>query len=130
MAERVYCSVLNDSEPLIGTAPVVDVWLLLEYRPPWKTKALPQSDLAAATQDWIKVCIEGFAERGLRVRPQLIRQPESDGEGVRLLVAHGGRLVEMGGSGYDFLQELDLFGLAQGTLPRGARVLEAPRYFV
>jgi hypothetical protein len=115
---------------MCGTADVVDVWLLLEYRPLWRAKALPESDLTAATTDWIQACVASFAERGLRVRTQLIRQPELDRDDVRLLIGYGGRLLEFCGTGYDFLAGLDLLGLIDGALPNGAEVLEGPRYFV
>jgi hypothetical protein len=130
MDDRTYCSEHSPDEPLRGTADVVDVWLLLEYRALWKAKAIAQSDLAAPTQDWIAGCVAKLADQGLRVRPQLIRQPELDRDDVRLLIAHGGRLIEFSGRGYDFLQELDLSGLADGKLPEGARVITEPRYFV
>jgi len=130
MAERVYCSELNDREPMYGTADVVDVWLLLEYRPVWGAKALPDSDLTSATQARIQAIIASLTQQGLRVRPQLIRQPELDRDDVRLLVGHGNRLVEFRGAGYDFLQDLDLRGLTAGELPPGAEPLLEPRYFV
>ena len=130
MAERVYCSEANVAEPLCGTADVVDVWLLLEYRPGWGAKALPESDLTATTQAWIQRAIASLADQGLRVRPQLIRQPELESAEVRLLMACGGRLMEFRGTGYDFLQDLDLSGLAAGELPNGAQVLQGSRYFV
>lgn len=130
MVERVYCSEASVAEPLCGTAAVVDVWLLLEYRPGWGAKALPDSDLTATTQAWIQRAIASLEDQGLRVRPQLIRQPESESEAVRLLVASGGRLMEFRGAGYDFLEGLELSGLAAGELPLGAYVLQDPRYFV
>ncbi|MDH3716032.1 MAG: hypothetical protein OET44_19540 [Gammaproteobacteria bacterium] len=130
MSERIYCSESNESEPMAGTADVVDVWLLLEYRPAWKAKALPESDLAAPTIAWIDECIAAFAGLGLRARPQLIRQPEIDRDDVRLLVGHGDRLLQFRGRGYDFLHDLDLTALADGRLPEGAEVLDDPRYFV
>lgn len=130
MTERVYCSEINPDEPLCGTAEVVDVWLMLEYRPTWKAKALPQSDLTVAVKDWVQGTIDQLANAGLRARPQLVRQPELDRDDVRLLVGHGGRLLEFSGIGYDFLADIDLSVLADGTLPSGARRLEEPRYFV
>ncbi len=130
MAERVYCSEANVSEPMCGTANVVDVWLLLVYRPGWGAKALPESDLAVATQDWIETSIDLFTQRGLRVRTQLIRQPELQGDDVRLLIGYGARLLEFRGRGYDFLQSLDLSGVVDGDLPNGSEILQGPRYFV
>ena len=117
---------------MAGTSDQVDVWLLLEYRPAWKAKALPASDLAPATKDWLQRSVDAFAAQGLRARPQLIRQPELDTDQVRLLVGHGEQLWEFTGTGYDFLQELDLAGALAGATAAaaGARLLREPRYFV
>ena len=115
---------------MCGTAEVVDVWLLLEYRPGWRAKALPESDLTAVTQEWVQSCIASFAEQGLRVRPQLIRQPELERDDVRLLVGYAGRLLQFRGKGYDFLSDLDLSGLIDGELPNGAEIVHGPCYFV
>jgi hypothetical protein len=115
---------------MCGTANVVDVWLLLEYRPAWGGKALAESDLATATLDWIQSSVEKCAERGLQVRPQLIRQPELERDEVRLLIGYGGRLAQFSGRGYDFIQAVDLSALVDGDLPDGAEILEDPRYFI
>lgn len=130
MPERVYCSEFNGDEPMLGTADVVDVWLMLEYRPAWKARALEESALAAPTRRWLAAGIDALAAAGLRARPQLVRQPELDRDTVSLLVAFGDRLLEFQGTGYDFLNGVDLAGLARGHLPEGARVVSEPRYFV
>ncbi|NIP15358.1 MAG: hypothetical protein GWM88_11835 [Pseudomonadales bacterium] len=130
MSDRVYCSESNGDEPMFGTADVVDVWLMLEYRPAWKAKALDESALAPATRNWIAHGIETLAASGLRARPQLIRQPEVDRETVSLLIAVGPRLLEFAGTGYGFLENLDLGGLARGEVPEGGRELSEARYFV
>ena len=53
--ERQYCSDLSRAagEPLAGTAATVDVWLLLEYRPVWRGKAVTDNDLPPAVTDWL-----------------------------------------------------------------------------
>lgn len=130
MTERIYCSETNRDEPLHGTADVVDVWLMLEYKPTWKAKALPQSDLTDAVKDWVQNSVDRLADAGLRARPQLVRQPELDRDDVRLLVGHAGQLWEFSGVGYDFLADIDLSSLANGGIPSGARPLEGPLYFV
>ena len=127
-----YCSELC-SDPMAGTADVVDVWLLLEYRPVWKPKALPASDLADPIKQWVADSVAALAARGLKARPQLIRQPELESDRVRLLVSWAGRLWEFSGHGYDFLQQLDLATMlapaGSADLP-GARALTEPRYLV
>lgn len=131
-SEKRYCSEACDAS-LAGTSDVVDVWLLLEYRPAWGAKALPASDLAPLTQRWVQETVDRLAARGFKARPQLIRQPELDRDDVRLLVAFDQALWEFTGSGYDFLQGLDVAAaLGQGGLEQlpGARRLSRPLYFV
>ncbi len=130
MAERVYCAEAATEEPLPGTAAHVDVWLLLEYRPAWKAKALEQGGLAAPTKAWLDSVVASFAERGLKVRPQLVRQPETDRNEVRLMVARAGKLAQFAGTGYDFVASLDLAPIAHGRWPASATVIDEPQYFV
>jgi hypothetical protein len=133
MSEKRYCSEAC-SESMAGTSDVVDVWLLLEYRPAWKSKALAASDLAQPTKLWVQKTVDSLAERGLKVRPQLIRRPELDTEQVRLLIAWDQAVWEFSGNGYDFLQDLDLaswLAAGPGQSPlAAARKLSRPRYFV
>ena len=66
---------------MLGTAAVVDVWLLLEYRPAWRPKAMTDNALGEAVRDWLAYGIEALEGQGYRVRPQFIRQPEIDRSG-------------------------------------------------
>jgi hypothetical protein len=128
LSNQVYCSEQAAHEPMMGTADQVDVWVLLEYRPAWKSRALEESALAPATRAWLDRSLAALAQAGLKARPQLIRQPEVDGDVVRLLVAVAGRLLEFSGHGYDFLLDLDLAAVAAD--PAVHRSLERPHYFV
>jgi hypothetical protein len=128
LSNPVYCSEQAVHEPMIGTADQVDVWVLLEYRPVWKARALEQSQLAPATRAWLEANLAALANAGLKARPQLIRRPETDDDVVRLLVGVGGHLLEFSGRGYDFLLGLDLVSVAAD--PGAHRSLERPRYFV
>ena len=130
MSERIYCSEANAGEPMLGTADVVDVWLLLEYRPAWKAKAVTDNDLSAGVRRWLTGGMAALQAAGLKVRPQMIRQPEIDRPDTRLLLYHGGVLREFGSgaAGYD-----DLVGTAIETLVENqalGTVIEAPQYFV
>lgn len=127
-SERVYCSEQNPNEPMIGTADPVDVWVLLEYRPAWKVRAIEQSELGAEARRWLDDGIAALARAGLKARPQLIRQPELDRDGVELFVARPGALMRFGGSGYDFLADLDLTDIA--AHPERYPPLTEPHYFV
>ncbi|MCB1686638.1 MAG: hypothetical protein KDI31_19210, partial [Pseudomonadales bacterium] len=84
---RVYCSEQSVLEPVWGTADCVDVWLLLEYRPAWKARALQDNDLAAPVRHWLDTTLEALASAGYRARPQFIRRPEIDDDRTRLLIA-------------------------------------------
>lgn len=113
---------------MIGTADTVDVWLMLEYRPVWKARALEQSDLGEDTRSWLERSMDAFARAGLKARPQLIRRPEIDTDDVHLFIGTAAGLLEFSGRGYDFLDALDPAGLVARP-PAAARV-DRPRYFV
>jgi hypothetical protein len=125
---RQYCSQLNSAESMWGTAEQVDVWLLLEYKPAWQAKVLADNDLAEQTRSWLAQSISRLSDAGYKVRPQFVRQPELDRDDSRLLVAVSERLLEFSGTGYDFLQSLDLLEIVQNA--RAYPQLEQPRYFV
>ena len=128
MAERIYCSEQNAHEPMMGTADRVDVWLLLEYKPAWKARAVDDNNLDEGTRAWLADQVDALAALGLRARPQLIRQPEIDSDQVRLLVGLPERLLAFSGRGYDFLENLDLTAVV--AQPEAHRALRGPRYFV
>lgn len=120
---------------MLGTAEQVDVWLLLEYKASWPAKAITEGSLTAETQAWLVRTAEQFAQLGLKLRPQLVRQPELDHDVTRLLVSAHGHTFEFSGSGYDFLLDLDLVGLVQSRLAQSAgkttpSPTSAPRYLV
>lgn len=125
---RIYCSEQNRHEPMIGTADQVDVWLLLEYRPLWKARAIDDNSLAAPARSWLDRSVAALAARGSRARPQFIRQPEHSGEELRLLVGMPGALLEFSGRGYDFLDAVDLDEVVQR--PPSHRIVQAPHYLV
>jgi hypothetical protein len=128
LPNQVYCREQAAHEPMIGTADRVDVWILLEYRPTWKARALEQSSLTPATLAWLERSRAALEDAGLTSRPQLVRQPEIEGAEVRLLVGVGGYLLEFCGTGYEFLEGIDLRAVAAN--PSACRRLEEPRYFV
>lgn len=128
MPERVFCSEQCPDEPLAGTADRVDVWVLLEYRPTWRAKALDQAELDPAIRRWLDAQLATLAGAGLKARPQLVRQPEIDSDRVRLLIGVDGRLLRFSGTGYDFLQHLDLAAVAAN--PDAFEAMDQPQYFV
>ncbi len=70
-AAREFCSSgsLSAGESLLGTAPHVDTWLLLEYTGTWGKKALEESDLAEGVKGYLK----GFLDSHPRARLNFIR---------------------------------------------------------
>ena len=125
---RTYCSdfCLAAGEPLLGTAAQVDVWLLLEYRPSWRPKALEDNELPASTRAWLDGLVAAFGKRGRKARPQFIRQPEAERTSVTMLVGSDGRLHEHRGASYADLERLDSASLDAA----GAIALAEPYYFV
>ena len=115
---------------MLGTADVVDVWLLLEYRPVWKARAVEENDLSDSVRQWLGNGMAALRAAGLKVRPQMIRQPEVDRSDTRMLVHHEGVLREFGSgqAGYDDLMRTPI-ELLVGDSTLGA-VIDAPRYFV
>ena len=130
MTQRIYCSETNATEPMLGTADVVDVWLLLEYRPAWKAKAVTDNDLSGAVRRWLADGMAALRAAGLKVRPQMIRQPEIDRPDTRLLVWHQGMLREFGGGqvGYDDLIGTPIKRLLEN--PALGATIDAQQYFV
>lgn len=130
MTERTYCSQANPEEPMLGTADVVDVWLLLEYRPVWKARAIDENDLSEGVRRWLAEGMAALGAAGLKARPQMIRQPEIDRSDTRLLVHHEGVLREFGTgkAGYEDLMRTPIERLVGDSTLGG--VVDAPRYFV
>jgi hypothetical protein len=124
MSTKLFCSevCLETSEPLVGTALRVDVWIMIEYRRAWQAKALANNTFAQATNDWIEQSIASFATRGLIARPQFIRRPERS-DGITLFVAQSGRLGGLTLENEKALQQLDLLNT---EIPEVA----GPQYFV
>ncbi len=122
---RVYCAdlCLASGEPMLGTAAQVDVWLLLEYKPTWRPKAVQDNDLAPSIQAWMDSALSSLAASGHKARAQFIRRPEIDSPATTLFIARDGQLLRFEGDGYREIQTLDV------TSPRLTPVT-APHYFV
>ena len=130
MSEREYCAdlCLAAGEPMLGTAPQVDVWLLLEYTSVWRSKALADNDLSAPVRAWLDAQVARLEAMGLAVRPQFVRRPEIDTDRATLFVARSGALFRFESVGYDAMRTLDLTreeALAERFVP-----VQAPQYFV
>ena len=93
---------------MLGTATQVNVWLLLEYKPVWRAKAVEDNDLATATKVWIDRTVDAVEARGRKARVQFIRRPELDTALTTLFVAESGALRRFQGDGYAEIQHLDI----------------------
>lgn len=128
--ERIYCSEQNPGEPMPGTADHVGVWVLLEYKPAWKARALQNNSLGRATRAWLDDNLERLAAAGRKPRPQLIRQPDVDSDAVRLFVGWPDHLLCFRGTGYGFLESLDLVAVVSRPDDFAAAAVTEPHYFV
>ena len=123
--DRVYCSdlCLASGEPMLGTATQVDVWVLLEYKPVWRAKAIEDNDLETATKDWIDRTVGAVEAKGGRARVQFIRQPEIDSALTTLFVAESGTLRRFQGEGYGEIHHLYIHAAPMDEV-------HDPQYFV
>lgn len=128
MTDRQYCSRTGEHEPMAGTAASVDVWLLMEYRPVWNARVQAENNLTETTRCWLENALAVLAGAGYQPRLQFIRQPEIDRADTRLLIAAQDNLVELGGSGYTFLDDVDVLDVVGD--PTAYPRLKKPRYFV
>ena len=108
MDAQTFCADAARSEPLAGTADPVDVWLLLEYRPPWRARTIEDNDLAAPMREWLAARVAAERANGRKCRPQFIRRPERDAPGVTLIVADAQSTVRYEVADYGALTALDL----------------------
>jgi hypothetical protein len=130
MDDHRYCSRLAPDEQMPGTADPVDVWLLLEYRPAWRAKAVSDHELAATTADWFGSLPGVLAAEGLKARPQFIRQPELESTSLRLMVGSVAGLFEFTAPGYDELQQVDVAHVVANPNDYAERQIGEPRYLV
>ena len=107
---REYCSELSrtQGEPMLGTAEPVDIWLLLEYKPAWKSRAVEDNGLEDETNRWLENSLKRCAERGLKARPQFIRRPDFDIDTTTLFIARNNALGRIEASGYHAIREVDV----------------------
>ena len=119
------------SEPLIGSAPRVDAWLLLEYRDPWERNALEASAIPQPVKDALLA-----AERAIpNARLELIRQETRRGrDGIAFFVARsspsGSALYRFDLRAYEDVLELDLPAVVNGDARFEAQRAGEPLFVV
>jgi hypothetical protein len=131
------CSLLTreSGEPLAGSAEQVQCWVMLEFRGAWKSMALEDNDLARPVQDWFGSNIEALRARGVKTRPQFIRQQHSrDKDQLSLFVGFcdpaSPRLYEFTATAHEGFSGLDLGALLDDPAAYTDKLVEGDRYFV
>ena len=124
MLEQDTCSALSIAagEPLLGSAPQVGAWLMIESPGAWSAK--PLNDLDAMLARWLDDALAALTSRYGSARPQLIRRRES---------TSGGTITVMLGLEDELLRaEFDnLAALVAAPLDeRAFRREERPQYFM
>lgn len=108
--ERQYCSELSAAagENLLGTAPQVDFWLLIEYRQQWSRDPIVENDLPKSVQVWLENLIDGLESQGRFPRIQFLRQSRRTEDTLQLFVCQHGELRSHTFTSYEQLIDLDL----------------------
>ncbi|MGQ0793313.1 MAG: sucrase ferredoxin [Deltaproteobacteria bacterium] len=107
---RLSCSreSINSGEQMFGTAPRVDVWLLIEYGGVWGRKAFPASSIPDAAKN----LLGGWLNAIPNSRLQLIKRRRNSEEGLKFYVAASSerepKLFEFTIAGYADLLGFDI----------------------
>lgn len=116
-------------EPLLGTAPRADVWLLLEYDGPWAAKPVGPSTLP----DAVKARLAAFEAAVPHARVQLVKRREPSRPRA-LFVASTDPVDPFVQSrplsSYEEVADLDLEAAARGGVMAGARRRAGPLHLV
>ncbi len=120
---------LNRHEPLIGTAPRADVWLLLTYSGALSERAFEESDLPGP----VKQHLESALERIPHARLQLI-SPAPEQDKIELIVASGREIDPLYRrfdlESYEELVDLDIDLILNSSSESANRKLREPLYLV
>jgi hypothetical protein len=108
---------------------------MLEFRGAWKSMAVEDNDLARPVQDWFSSNIQAMRARGLKTRPQLIRQQHSrDKDQLSLFVGFcdpaSPRLYEFTATTHDGFTSLDLGVLLDDPGAYTDQLVRGDRFFV
>jgi hypothetical protein len=129
----LFCSELSSEagESMVGTAPAVKAWFLLEYAGVWTAKAIEDNDLLRPVQDWLKEQLS-LVESG---RVQFIKQNRPGGAaGITFFVALTREvrplLYQFRLDGYQDLFRLDVPALLSGSGAYDEFLRAEPLYLV
>lgn len=115
-AQRIPCfeSSLESNEEMFGTAPRVDVWLLLEYPGHWTKNAFEDSRIPSD----VKTRLNEYLDKTPNSRLQLIKRTKKSGSGIAFYIAlsqeNESKLFELKLSIYEDLLDLNLDSVLSG----------------
>lgn len=93
---------------MLGTAPRVDFWILLEYPQIWNHDPIAKNNLPVELQRWLARTIASRYEDGLFPRVQMIRRNREDRTGYSMYVVQNGELTHYTLQSYEEILDLDI----------------------
>ena len=107
--EKSSCAEISaaNNEPMIGTAPQVGLWILLEVRETWEAKNLVTNSLPDVANAWLQDSTERGFEAGLLPRVQFIRHRRRKSDPITLMTCRDGLLRKQEIQDYAELADID-----------------------
>jgi hypothetical protein len=128
-----FCSELSREmgESMVGTAPMVDVWLLLEYNGVWRAKATDDNELPQLVKDWLNKQLATTNN----ARVQFIRRNRiGDAAGISFFIALTTevepRLYQLHLKSYEELFSLNVPAILSGDSNYDEYIWAGPLYLV
>ena len=91
-----------------GTAPRVDVWLLLEYTEMWAHDPTTTNSLPSSVRRWMERTVALLIKKGQHPRVQMIRRNRTARAGYSFYVSQSGELRHHWMQSYEELLDLDI----------------------
>lgn len=91
-----------------GTAPRVDLWLLLEYSQMWSRDPIDTNSLPTEVQRWLHHTVDSLKRKGQYPRVQMIRKSRTLRSAYSIYTARSGVLQHHSMQSYEELLDLDL----------------------
>ncbi len=95
------------NEPMIGSAPQVGLWILLEVRDVWEPKNLETNTLPDAANQWIEDAMARGEAEGLMPRTQFIRHRRRPSDPLTVMTFRDGELRKQEINDYSELSTID-----------------------
>lgn len=111
------------NEPMIGSAPQVGLWILLEVRDVWEPKNLESNSLPSVAQAWLNDAMARGEAEGLMPRAQFIRHRRRPTDPLTVMTFREGEVRRQEIGDYSELAAIDPFNQ---QMPRSEEIL----YFV